>query len=168
MVLLSGLALNAACQSIPVGGAVPAETATLSTLFSPGAIDMSPAPPALQSLIEKAKADLAQRLSIPVNEIVLLEATSVIWPDGSLGCPQPGVAYTQVPQDGLLLRIQARGQTYEYHSGGRRDPFLCVRSVKEPSSPPQIDIFNLTPPNRKSPPGTDATPDNVTPPGKNQ
>lgn len=127
----------------------------------------TPADPGLQNLIEKAMADLAQRLSIPVNEIILLEATSVTWPDSSLGCPQPGMAYTQVPQDGLLIRLQADEQIYEYHSGGRHGPFLCVRSDKQPSPPPQIDIFNLTPPNPNSHPGTEVTPDNGTPPVEN-
>ena len=40
----------------------------------------------LQDLIEKARADLAQQLSLTVDEVVVLENTSVAWPDGSLRC----------------------------------------------------------------------------------
>ena len=50
----------------------------------------------LQPLIEKATADLAQRLSIPASRINTLEARGVFWSDASLGCPQPGTTYTQV------------------------------------------------------------------------
>src|SRR5215207_3159112 len=101
----------------------------------------------LRNLIEKAKADLAGRLSISVDEINLIEATSVVWPDASLGCPQPGMAYIQVPEDGLLIRLQAGDQIYPYHSGGFREPFLCEAIFKDPGKPPQIDFFNLTPRN---------------------
>ncbi len=115
----------------------------------------------LQPLIEKAIADLAERLSIPRAEIVVLEATPVVWNDSSLGCPQPGMAYIQVPEDGLLIRLQAGRQIYPYHSGGFRDPFLCEIVMKDPVKPPKIDFFNLTPGGSHTPP----TPDNSIPPG---
>jgi hypothetical protein len=78
------------------------------------------------------------------------------------------MAYAQVPEDGLLIRLQANGQTYEYHSGGIRDPFLCVKAVKDPNPAPQIDIFNLTPSQPKSTPDTSPAPDNSIPPGESQ
>jgi hypothetical protein len=71
-------------------------------------------------------------LSISSQNIDLLEIAAVQWPDGSLGCPQPGMAYTQVMVDGMLIRFQAEGKLYEYHSGGSRPPFLC----ENPANPP--------------------------------
>ena len=124
---------------------------------------LHPADAGLQNLIEKAKADLAQRLKISVNEITLVEATSVVWPDASLGCPQPGMAYIQVPEDGLLIKLQVGDQAYSYHSGGFRDPFLCETVYKDPNPPPKIDFFNLTRPAPSS-----GTPDNSIPPGGDQ
>jgi hypothetical protein len=50
-----------------------------------------PSIPGLTTLIEKAKEDLAQRLSIPLSQINTVEAKEVFWPDASLGCPQPGL-----------------------------------------------------------------------------
>ena len=117
----------------------------------------------IQALIEKSKADLAQRLSITVNEIIVLEVTSVVWPDSSLGCPQPGMVYIQVPEDGLLIRLQVGDQIYPYHSGGFRDPFLCEQIYKDPNPPPKIDFFNLTTPGTSS-----GTPDNSIPPGEDK
>ena len=72
--------------------------------------------PGLQGLIEKAKEDLAQRLAVQVNEITLVEATSVVWPDSSLGCPQDGMVYAQVLTPGYLIRLQADQQEFEYHA----------------------------------------------------
>jgi hypothetical protein len=72
--------------------------------------------PGLQGLIEKAKEDLAERLAISANEIILLEATSVVWPDASLGCPQEGMAYAQVLTPGYLIRLEFGNQEFEYHA----------------------------------------------------
>ncbi len=85
----------------------------------------TPFDPSMEKTVTQAKDDLAQRLAIDPGQIVLVEAASVTWPDGSLGCPQPGMAYTQVQVDGLLIRFSAGGRIYEYHGGGGRAPFLC-------------------------------------------
>ena len=103
------------------------------------------ADPALQGVIKAAKEDLAQRLNIPVTQISLVEAKSVVWPDSSLGCPQPGMQYKQVPEDGARILLQAQKITYEYHTGGRRGLFLCEKNSKATYAPPKIDITNLTP-----------------------
>ncbi|GIV77548.1 MAG: hypothetical protein KatS3mg050_1942 [Litorilinea sp.] len=131
------LLLLAACQPIPAPGAeavTPAATAT--AVVSPAPQEPTPtsqeAPmptsaPVSNPLVQQAMADLAQRLSIPTEEITLVSYEEVVWPDASMGCPQPGMAYIQVPQDGARIVLQAGGQTYVYHSGGNRPPFLCTQ-----------------------------------------
>lgn len=84
-----------------------------------------PADAALQNLIDKAIVDLAQRLSISANEIVLLEATSVVWPDGSLGCPQEGMVYAQVLTPGYLIRLRSGVQEFEYHASRDTTVIYC-------------------------------------------
>ena len=118
----------------------------------------SPTSSGLESLIENAKEDLAQCLSISTSQIDLVEAKEVVWPDSSLGCPQPGMKYRQVPEDGALIVLQAQGVEFEYHSGGSRGLFLCEKVYSSPEKPPQIDIIKLTPP----------PPDNGIPPGEDQ
>lgn len=87
----------------------------------------SPRPysPNMEDLVIQAKGDLAARLSTTIDEIEVLEATSVVWPDASLGCPQPDMRYKQVQVDGVLIRLQAGGQVCEYHGCGSRGLFLC-------------------------------------------
>ena len=107
----------------------------------------SPPDPSLNPLVQQAKEDLAHKLSVPVDQIEVLEARAVVWPDASLGCPQPGMRYRQVPMDGALIRLQVEGKVYEYHSGGGRDPFLCEQPLKlQKDTVPQIDLLQLTPP----------------------
>jgi hypothetical protein len=117
----------------------------------------------MESLIEMAKNHLALRLSISVDEISLVEAKPVVWPDSSMGCPQPGMAYLQIPEDGALIVLQFDGTSYEYHNGGSRGLFLCEKTYKDLTPPPKLDIFNLTP-SKSDPPPT--TPDNSIPPGE--
>jgi hypothetical protein len=122
----------------------------------------------MESLIEKAKEDLAQQLSIPIAQINLVKADEVVWPDASLGCPQPGMKYKQVPEDGALIILQAEGKVYEYHTGGSRGLFLCEKVLKDPYTPSQIDITKLTPAplDKNNLPPT--LPDNGIPPGEDQ
>jgi hypothetical protein len=113
----------------PAWTAVPlSEPESVITVEKPAMNPTStPAPiePGLEEPVAQAKADLAARTGLSLDEIELIEVQSVVWPDGSLGCPQPDMGYTQVQVDGLLIRLGAGGQTYEYHSGGTRAPFLC-------------------------------------------
>jgi hypothetical protein len=79
----------------------------------------------LQDLIGKAIADLANRLSIPADEISLVEATPVVWPDSSLGCPEKGMAYAQVLTPGYLVLLEHGDMRYEYHSSLKGPVTYC-------------------------------------------
>jgi hypothetical protein len=117
------------------------EEAMMGTPTAPSPIEHE-----LDTLIQSAKEDLAQRLSIIVEQIEVVEARSVVWPDASLGCPQPGMQYKQVPYDGALIRLRAEGRVYDYHSGGARGLFLCEQPSGTPkSTPPKLDL-PATPP----------------------
>ncbi len=78
-----------------------------------------------QMLIEKAKEDLSQKLSISVSRINLIETKEVFWPDTSLGCPQPGITYTQVQTPGYLIVLESNGNEFEYHANLHNSVFYC-------------------------------------------
>jgi hypothetical protein len=84
-----------------------------------------PTAPNLQNLIEKAKEDLTQRLSISTIQINVVDAKEVIWSNSSLGCPQPGMLYAEVLTPGYLIRLNANDQDYEYHAGKGSAIFYC-------------------------------------------
>jgi hypothetical protein len=83
------------------------------------------ADPGLQALIERATADLAQRLSIPASQIKAIETKEVFWPDASLGCPQPGIAYAQIPIPGYLIMLVNSGDQFEYHADTHGNTLYC-------------------------------------------
>jgi hypothetical protein len=84
-----------------------------------------PEAPAQRALVAQAREDLARRLSLAPGDVSLVKSKEVVWPNRGFGCPRPGVVHPQVPQDGLLIVLQAAGRRYNYHSGAGRSPFLC-------------------------------------------
>ena len=122
---------------------LPSDEGELAPLASPAVeiveevavptIPTIPAPSSagLQQLVAQVKEDLASRLSMPIEQIGLVELSSVVWPDGALGCPEPGMAYTQVQVEGFLIRLRAGKQIYPYHGGGGRPPFLCEQAIED-------------------------------------
>jgi hypothetical protein len=74
---------------------------------------------------QPAVTDLAERLGVDESAITVVSIEEVTWPDGSLGCPEPGMMYSQALEDGTLIVLDVDGTTYEYHSGVGADPFYC-------------------------------------------
>lgn len=79
----------------------------------------------MQAQVTAAIADLADRLTVDPTGITTVSATSVEWPNGSLGCPKPGMSYTQMITRGRKIVLAANGKQYEYHAGASGAPFLC-------------------------------------------
>jgi hypothetical protein len=90
--------------------------------------------PGLRRLVSLAKENLARQLSIPIDEIELLEVQEAMWPDASLGCPEPGMMYAQVLTEGYLVVLAAGEATYEYHTDRDQALTLC-EGVPQPGQP---------------------------------
>ncbi len=87
-------------------------------------------------LLEAILADLAERLGISSDEIQVIRDEEVVWADGSLGCPQPGMMYTQALVPGYQVVLQAGGQQYDYRATQRGTFFLCEGGgVQRPPAP---------------------------------
>ncbi|HEX4981117.1 MAG TPA: hypothetical protein VFV63_05440 [Ilumatobacteraceae bacterium] len=129
-------ALNTSDDKAPsaTSGTAPVDTGppqgSSDTVYPRGEIDTG-----LQPFITMAVDDLAARLGIDASEITPLSGVLVVWPNGALGCPRPGMQYTQVPVDGSVIELGAGGRVYRYHTGGSTPPFLCDQPLTEkPSS----------------------------------
>ena len=121
----SSSAASTSNATVPVGTTAPNEgSAPMVT---------GPMDPGLQPYIDIAVADLAQRLGVAADQIVVSSATLKEWPDSSLGCPQKGMVYTQVMTDGALIVLTVGAKAYNYHAGGSRPPFYCADSKATPS-----------------------------------
>ena len=119
--------LLAACTPNSIVISPPSFTPSLPTATQQeeNPIITSPSDSTPQNLIDKAKADLAQHLSISTSEIELKSAIEVIWPDSSLGCPQPGIGYAQVLTEGFLIYLEADDEFYKYHTDSGEQIILC-------------------------------------------
>lgn len=86
-------------------------------LESTPVVQPAPGNPGLKDPMVQAMNDLSQRLGVAVEDIELVSLLEVTWRDGSLGCPEAGVAYTQALVPGQQMILQVNGEEYHYHSG---------------------------------------------------
>ena len=59
------------------------------------------------------------------QKVVVTKAEAVTWPDGSLGCPEPGMFYTQALVDGYWIVVEAGGQALDYRVSGGGNFRIC-------------------------------------------
>jgi hypothetical protein len=69
--------------------------------------------------------DAAQKLGVAPDALVVTKAEAVTWPDGSLGCPEPGMFYTQALVDGYWIVVEAPGQSLDYRVSGGGNFRIC-------------------------------------------
>jgi hypothetical protein len=70
-----------------------------------------------RSLVTAVLEDAATRTGTPAAEIVVVHAEAVTWNDGSLGCPEPDMGYTQALVEGYQVIVFAAGQSLDYRAG---------------------------------------------------
>ena len=79
--------------------------------------------------------DLASRLSLPLEQVSVIQYRLVVWPDGCLGVEKPGEACSQSMVPGFLAVLEAAGMRYEYH--GARSHFIAAAFERDARvSPP--------------------------------
>ncbi len=69
-------------------------------------------PPMLDAIVN----DAATRTGVDPSVVQVVRWQHVDWPDSSLGCPQPGVAYAQVIIPGWRIDVQVGNQALQYHT----------------------------------------------------
>jgi hypothetical protein len=96
--------------------AAPAATAPASAV----AQDLSP------DVVAKARAELGKAVGAEKAESArVVTAEALMWPNGALGCPQPGRMYTQAVVPGYRVVFEADGRTYAYHASQKGGFKLC-------------------------------------------
>lgn len=116
----------------------PAPTRTLPTEIieepvSPVAPNQVPMPDQLpnnapagsETAVKAAIEDLIKQTGLSAGQITVVAVEAVDWNDSSLGCPQEGFMYAQVITPGYLIKLEAQGQPYEYHTDQGKTVVLC-------------------------------------------
>lgn len=142
LIIIWGFIISSGCKTQPmIDPIVEITPSSFPPSNTPGDTQMPPSPPTpsqagLQSLIDKAKKDLARRLSISTDEIVLLQAKSVSWPDASLDCPRPGQFYPTGRVPGFQIWLALERTEYIYNMDFNGTAILCPEL--NPSVPDSI------------------------------
>lgn len=79
-------------------------------------------------LIEEMIVDLSGKAEVRTDAIDVVQAESVVWNDGSLGCPEPGMFYTQMLVNGYRVILRVDGREYDYHANDNGYFFLCQQA----------------------------------------
>lgn len=122
--------------SSPVVGQVTPPSQINPSRLPAGSPMMNPSPTApahpssssgdADAAVRAAKQLFAETEQVDVSAIRVVSTDAVTWPDGSLGCPQPGQMYVQVLTDGYRVVLDAGGKQLTFHTG-RGNPPAVVR-----------------------------------------
>lgn len=87
-------------------------------------------------IMEKILADLSGRTGVTGEDIQVVRAEAVVWNDGSLGCPQPGMGYIQILIQGYWVVLKVENTEFDYRVTDKGDFVLCEGGGALPISPP--------------------------------
>jgi hypothetical protein len=130
-VLLATLVL-AACAVGPGASDSPSASAEPSRPVA-SAPDLETPPPSGEpvtgevpaEIMADILADAAARSGAEPDAIEVTRAVPVIWNDGSLGCPEPGMSYTMALVDGYNVILDAAGEELDYRVTAQGGFMLC-------------------------------------------
>lgn len=78
----------------------------------------------------------AAEWEVSTDDIEVVQAESVTWSDGALGCPQPDEMYTQALVEGYRIELSVAGETVYYHGADGDEPFRC----DDPQEPAEHEV----------------------------
>lgn len=93
----------------------------------------------IESMRDHALRDLSRRLNVLSRDIRVVSAEAVSWPDGAMGCPLPGFAYTQAVVPGFHVVLAFAEREYHYHGGSIGRPLLCPEDRRQAPLPGTAD-----------------------------
>jgi hypothetical protein len=85
----------------------------------------------------RAIAALASQVNLPADTLKLVNTEQTEWSDGSLGCPQEGMMYTQALVPGFKLTYNDGSRDYQVHTdtNGERAVWCDNGQPKEITQP---------------------------------
>lgn len=80
-------------------------------------------------VMNRLLADAENQTGTPAPDITVALARQVTWNDGALGCPEPGVMYTQALVDGYQVVLIAGDEALDYRVDGAGGFRICDQST---------------------------------------
>jgi hypothetical protein len=91
---------------------------------TPEVTEVSSSPP-VEKYVALAKRELATRLRVDVDRIVLRKTEEMLWLNAALGCPRPGVFYPSGRVPGFQIWLEVEGTEYIYNTDFNGTLILC-------------------------------------------
>jgi hypothetical protein len=89
-----------------------------------------------QALIAKMRADLAGKIGASQAESArVVKSEAVTWPNGAMGCAEPGMMYTQALVPGYRVLFEVNEVTYTYHAAESGSFKHCPNDPRRPNRP---------------------------------
>ncbi|HEY9152646.1 MAG TPA: hypothetical protein VIN60_07155 [Anaerolineales bacterium] len=123
---------------VPVSTAVAENT---NTPMPTNALLETPTPPELNPAQQSAIASLSSTLNLPADQIKLVSAVAVIWPNGCMGVQRMGVMCTDQQVSGFVVVLEAKGKQYEFHTNRDGSEILPAGGI-QPSGSAQDAVKN--------------------------
>lgn len=118
LLLALGCTAGCACSGVEPESSPTAPAAAVSDPVDPQREAKSPMNTSSipRPILDTALDDAATRASVDRASIRVVSAGAVTWSDGSAGCPEPGMMYTQALVPGYRIVLQAGEQLLNYHA----------------------------------------------------
>jgi len=89
-----------------------------------------------QRILDPILNEAAALANVAPEQLVIVRAETAVWNDGSLGCPETGMQYTQALVNGYWVVIEADGKKYDFRVGRDGSFRLCPPGQGQPPSQP--------------------------------
>ncbi len=133
---MNRIAIASATLAILLGAcatAAPGDVDSPTASPSPSPIDSPTAAPPDggnmgemdQAMIDAVVQQASHDTGVGPDEIAVVTAEPVTWSDGSIGCPEPGMGYTQALVPGYRVVLDVAGEEIHYHAGSDGEFFPC-------------------------------------------
>jgi hypothetical protein len=125
--------------TLPEGEVIPEEQTPKPVEPTPTVPEQPPAESTVPVVTGEAPGDLldsiladAESRVTTESAISVVRAQAVTWSDGSLGCPEPGMSYTQALVEGYWVVLDAGGRQMDYRATAGGAFKLCEAYVGVP------------------------------------
>lgn len=128
--LLASLLVVVACSAAPAGspqGSLSQASQQPSRLPDSGPSASTGPMDLPASIVDPVVGEIARLAGVPVDQVIVISAESMIFPDGGLGCPVPGMNYIQVQVEGFKLVAEAGGAKYDFRGTGPDSFRRCTK-----------------------------------------
>lgn len=126
--VLAGLALAVAlagCAGTAGDASEGASTMTPAESTPPGNDPQLPVGEVPIELLEAIVTEAAERAGATEQDVHVIAAERVTWNDGSIGCPDPGMAYTQALVPGYRVVVEFGKEELHFHATESGDFRFC-------------------------------------------